>query len=57
MADQLPTPPVPATEKQLAGSFIHESALKRLVMDAKSAGRISAGECAWLIQFYGLKHA
>lgn len=57
MADQLPPPPVPASEKLIAGHFIHESALKRLVMDAKFAGRITAGECAWLIQFYGLKHA
>ena len=59
MAEQLPPPPVlmPSTERPLAGHFIHESALKRLVMDAKFAGRINAGECAWLIQFYGLKHA
>jgi len=57
MADQLPPPPVPATERPLAGHFIHESALKRLVMDARFAGRITAGESAWLIQFYGLKHA
>lgn len=57
MAQNLPPPPVPPTEKQLAGSFVHESALKRLVMDTRFAGRITAGECAWLIQFYGLKHA
>lgn len=56
MADQLPPPPVPA-ERRIAGYFIHDSALKRLVMDARFAGRITAGECAWLIQFYGLKHA
>ena len=57
MADQLPPPPVPPTEKVLAGRYIHSSSLKRLVMDAKFAGQITAGECAWLMQFYGLKHA
>jgi hypothetical protein len=56
MADQTETPPVPR-ERHIGGYFIHDSALKRLVMDAKFAGRITAGECAWLIQFYGLKHA
>jgi len=56
MAEQLTPAPVPVTERPLAGRFIHESALKRLVMDAKFAGRITPGECAWLIQFYGLKH-
>lgn len=56
MADHLPPPPVPDTERLLGGRYVHKSALKRLVMDAKHAGQITAGECAWLIQFYGLKH-